>query len=69
MCLATIHLARIGRLVFAASAETAAAFGFDARHLYDRLREPPALPTTQLLADEGDVALRLGARNAPPTAG
>lgn len=65
MCLATIHLARIARLVFAASAETAAGFGFDARHLYDRLREPPALPTTQLLADEGSVPLRLGARNAP----
>lgn len=65
MCLAVIHLARIARLVFAASAETAAAFGFDVRYLYDRLREPPALPTTQLLADEGEVALRLGARNAP----
>lgn len=64
MCLAAIHLARIARLVFAASAETAAGFGFDVRHLYDRLRERPALPTMQLLAEEGDVPLRLGARIA-----
>ena len=66
MCLAAIHLARITRLVFAASADTAAAFGFDSRHLYDRLRDPPALPVTQLLTDEGEIPLRLGARNAPP---
>jgi guanine deaminase len=69
MCLAAIHLARIARLVFATSAEQATAFGFDARYLYDRLRRPPALPTTQLLADEGKVALRLGARTAPPSTG
>jgi guanine deaminase len=67
MCLAAIHLARIARLVFAASAETAATFGFDARHLYDRLRQPPGLPTTQLLAEEGALALRLGAKTVPPT--
>jgi guanine deaminase len=64
MCLAAIHLARIARLVFATSADTAATFGFDSRYLYDRLREPPALSATQLLADEGTVVLRLGARNA-----
>jgi guanine deaminase len=65
MCVAAIHLARITRLVFATSAEQAAAFGFDARYLHERLRSPPALPTTQLLADEGKVALRLGAKTAP----
>jgi tRNA(Arg) A34 adenosine deaminase TadA len=61
MCLAAIHLARVERLVFASSAEDAAAFGFDARYLYDRLRRPPALPTTRLLADEGKVVLGFGA--------
>jgi guanine deaminase len=65
MCLAAIHLVRIERLVFATSAEEAAALGFDARYLYDRLRRPPALPTTRLLADEGKVALGLGATTAP----
>jgi guanine deaminase len=67
MCLAAIHLARIARLVFAASAEQAAAFGFDARYLHDRLRQPPALPTTQLLADDGEAALRRRARTVPPS--
>jgi hypothetical protein len=59
-------ISRVERLVFASSAEDAAAFGFDARYLYDRLRRPPALPTTRLLADEGKVALGLGAGAAPP---
>jgi tRNA(Arg) A34 adenosine deaminase TadA len=66
MCLAAIHLARVARLVFASSAEDAAAFGFDSRYLYDRLRRPPALPATRLLVDEGQVALALGAAAAPP---
>lgn len=69
MCLAAIHLAHIERLVFAVSADTAATFGFDSRHLYERLREPPGLPTTQLLADEGSAVLRLGARKTPPATG
>ncbi|MGH6913626.1 MAG: nucleoside deaminase [Geminicoccales bacterium] len=69
MCLAAIHLARIERLVFATSAEQAAAFGFDARYLYDRLRRPPALPATRLLADEGEAALRLGVGRAPGAGG
>jgi tRNA(Arg) A34 adenosine deaminase TadA len=69
MCLAAIHLAHIERLVFASSAEDAAAFGFDARYLYERLRRPPALPETRLLADEGKVALGLGARTPPHRTG
>jgi guanine deaminase len=40
MCLAAIHLARIERLAFATSAQQAAAFGFDARWLYERLCRP-----------------------------
>lgn len=61
MCLAAIHLARIERLAFATSAEEAAAFGFDARYLHERLRRPletGAIPATRLLADEGMAALR-----------
>lgn len=61
MCLAAIHLARIERLAFATSAEEAAAFGFDARYLYERLRRPleaGGIPATRLLADEGMAALR-----------
>lgn len=69
MCLAAIHLAHVERLVYASSAEDAAAFGFDARYLHERLRQPPALPTTRLLADEGKVALALGARTTPATKG
>jgi guanine deaminase len=64
MCLAAIHLARIERLAYATSAEEAAAFGFDARYLYERLRRPleaGAIPATRLLQDEGMAALRLGA--------
>lgn len=67
MCLAAIHLAQVERLVFASSAEDAAAFGFDSRFVQERLRQPPGLPTTRLLADEGKVALGLGARTPPPT--
>jgi tRNA(Arg) A34 adenosine deaminase TadA len=67
MCLAALHLARLERLVFASSAEDAAAFGFDSRYLYGRLRRPAALPTTRLLADEGKLALARGAGAAPPT--
>jgi tRNA(Arg) A34 adenosine deaminase TadA len=65
MCLATLHLTRIARLVFAASAEQAAAYGFDARYLHERLRQPNALPSAQLLADEGAIALRLGVKDQP----
>ena len=64
LCLAAIHLARIARLVFATSADTAATFGFDSRYLHERLRNAPGLPATQLLADEGTAVLRLGARTA-----
>lgn len=67
MCLSAIHLAHVERLVFASSAEDAAAFGFDARYLHERLRRSPALPTTRLLVDEGKVALALGARATPAT--
>jgi tRNA(Arg) A34 adenosine deaminase TadA len=65
MCLAALHLTRIARLVFAASAEQAAAHGFDARFLHDRLRQSTALPSTQLLADEGEIPLRLAAKPRP----
>jgi guanine deaminase len=68
MCLAAIHLARIARLVFASSAEEAAACGFDARYLHDRLRAPSqaaTLSVSRLLADEGKAVLRLAAGNAP----
>ena len=65
MCLAALHLARIARLVFATSAEQAAACGYDARYLHDRLRQPTALPSTQLLADEGAIALGLGVKDRP----
>ena len=68
MCLAAIHLARIERLVFASSAEEAAAFGFDARYLYERLRRPPdaeTLAASQLLIEEGKAVLSLGSRHAP----
>jgi guanine deaminase len=63
MCLAAIHLARIERLAYATSAQQAAAFGFDARYLHERLRRPleaGAIPVTRLLEDEGLAALRLG---------
>jgi guanine deaminase len=68
MCLAAIHLARIERLVFASSAEEAAAFGFDARYLHERLCGPPdatTLAVSRLLIDEGRAALALGAGHAP----
>jgi guanine deaminase len=68
MCLAAIHLARIERLVFASSAEEAAAFGFDARWLYERLRRPPdkeTLAASRLLIEEGKAVLSLGSRPAP----
>jgi guanine deaminase len=65
MCLAALHLTRIARLVFAASAEQAAACGFDARYLHDRLRQPTALPSTQLLADEGERALLVATEHGP----
>ena len=68
MCLAAIHLARIERLVFASSAEDAAAFGYDARWLYERLRRPPnpeTLAASRLLIEEGKAALRLAPRHAP----
>jgi tRNA(Arg) A34 adenosine deaminase TadA len=65
MCLAALHLTRIARLVFAASAEQAAARGFDARFLHDLLRQSTALPSTQLLADEGEIPLRLAAKPRP----
>ncbi len=65
MCLATLHLTRIARLVFAASAEQAAACGFDARYLHERLRQPAGLPSAQLLADEGALALRVGVKDRP----
>jgi tRNA(Arg) A34 adenosine deaminase TadA len=65
MCRAALHLTRIARLVFAASAEQAAAHGFDARFLHDRLRQSTALPSTQLLADEGEIPLRLAAKPRP----
>jgi len=67
MCLAAIHIARIGRLVFATSAEEAAAFGFDARYLYDRLRRPPdaSLAASRLLIEEGEAALARAATPAP----
>jgi tRNA(Arg) A34 adenosine deaminase TadA len=68
MCLAAIHLARIERLVFASSAEEAAAFGFDARYLYERLRRPldaTTLTVSRLLIDEGRAALTRGARQVP----
>jgi guanine deaminase len=63
MCLAAIHLARIERLVFASSAAEAAAFGFDARWLYERLRPPPdpeTLAASRLLIEEGKAVLGLG---------
>jgi tRNA(Arg) A34 adenosine deaminase TadA len=69
MCLAAIHLAGIERLVFACSAEDAAAAGFDARYLHERLREAPALPATRILVDEARAALARGARTPPPTKG
>ena len=68
MCLATIHLVRIERLVFASSAEEAAALGFDARWLDERLRRPPGLAplaAVRLLTDEGKAALGAGARQTP----
>lgn len=68
MCLAAIHLARIERLVFASSAEEAAAFGFDARWLYERIRRPPdpaTLAASRLLIEEGKAALGLGSRPVP----
>jgi guanine deaminase len=68
MCLAAIHLAQIERLVFACSAEDAAAAGFDSRYLHERLRQAPALPTTRLLADEARAALARGAARTPPPA-
>jgi guanine deaminase len=61
MCLAAIHLARIERLLFATSAEEAAAFGFDVRYLDERPSRPleaGAIPATRLLAEEGLAALR-----------
>ncbi|HSA80743.1 MAG TPA: nucleoside deaminase [Geminicoccaceae bacterium] len=70
MCLAAIHLARVGRLVFASSAEEAAAVGFDARWLYERLRRPPdpaTLAASRLLIAEGKAALGLG--SGPPPDG
>ena len=68
MCLAAIHLARIERLVFASSAEDAAAFGFDARWLYERVCRPPdseALAASGLLIEEGRAVLGLGSKPAP----
>jgi tRNA(Arg) A34 adenosine deaminase TadA len=65
MCLAALHLTGIARLVFATSAEQAAAYGFDARYLHDRLGQSTALPATQLLADEGEIALRRAIEHRP----
>jgi tRNA(Arg) A34 adenosine deaminase TadA len=68
MCLAAIHLARIERLVFASSAEEAAAFGFDVRWLHERIRRPPdpaTLAASRLLIEEGKAALGLASRPVP----
>lgn len=60
MCLAAIRLARIGHLAYAATAEEAAAAGFDARHLHERPGRPlesGAIPAARLLAEEGKAVL------------
>ena len=54
MCLAAIHWARIGRLVFAATREDAAAIDFADNDIYHQVCLPPAqraMPTSQLLRD------------------
>jgi len=55
MCLAAIYWARLERIHYAASAEDAAAAGFDDKHIREQLALPPqqrAIPMTQHLRDE-----------------
>ena len=55
MCLGAIYWSRIGRVVFAASQEDAAAIGFDDARLYAELRLPPdarTLRTEQMLRSD-----------------
>lgn len=55
MCLAATYWSRVDRLVYGASAQDAAAAGFDDAFLHDQLRMPPgerSLPVTNRLPEE-----------------
>lgn len=62
MCMGAIYWARIARVFYAATAEDAAAAGFDDRYIADELAKPLQLrdlPFTQALRDLGLEPLRL----------
>lgn len=61
MCLAAILWARIDRMVYACDRDDAAAAGFDDSWFYEQVALPVhgrALPTTRLLAKEGNAAFK-----------
>ena len=66
MCLAAIYWARPERVVYACTAEDAAAAGFDDALIYDELAKPMAqrqIPMSQLLRDEGLASFELWKRS------
>jgi len=61
MCLGLIYWARPAKLYYAATAEDAAAIGFDDSRIYRELQSPPAartIPMTQMLRDDALAAFR-----------
>lgn len=61
MCLTAILWARIGRMAYACDRQDAAAAGFDDSWFYEQVALPidgRALPTTRLLAEEGNTAFK-----------
>jgi tRNA(Arg) A34 adenosine deaminase TadA len=60
MCLAAIHWARIGRIVYAAGCSDAASIGFDDGEIFDELRRPPharRVVAEQALQDEAAAVM------------
>lgn len=61
MCLAAIHWARIGRIVYAAACSDAASIGFDDGEIFDELRRAPdqrRVVAEQALQDEAAQVMR-----------
>jgi guanine deaminase len=61
MCLGLIYWARPDRVYYAATAEDAAAIGFDDSRIYRELQSPPAarsIPMTQMLRNDALAAFR-----------
>jgi tRNA(Arg) A34 adenosine deaminase TadA len=61
MCLGAIYWARPDRVFFGATAEDAAAAGFDDRFIYEELRREPShrrIPMTPIMREDALAAFR-----------